>query len=167
MTLPSAVDSPRFAINRPEDLREIWPFLLGMGIALIILGVVAIGLSFIATLATVMVFGILLLLGGLFQIVTALWGRSWKGFFLHLLAGVLYLVVGVFLIDYPVESAAVDALFIPQPEGAAGRAAQMIAVAAKNDVIAAAVRPFNDAAIPLEVIDVPELAQRNRIECRG
>jgi uncharacterized membrane protein HdeD (DUF308 family) len=70
-----------------------------------ILGVVAIGSSFIATLATVLVFGILLLLGGLFQVVTSCWGRSWRGFFLHLLAGVLYLIVGVFMIDNPVETA--------------------------------------------------------------
>lgn len=69
------------------------------------------------------------------------------------------------LIDYPVESAAIDALFIPQPEAGAGRAAQMIAVAAKNEVIAATVRPFNDAGIELEVIDVPELAQRNLAQC--
>jgi MSHA biogenesis protein MshI len=68
------------------------------------------------------------------------------------------------LIDYPVESAAIDALFIPQPE-AAGRAAQMIAVAAKDEVIAATVQPFNDAGIELEVIDVPELAQRNLAQC--
>jgi MSHA biogenesis protein MshI len=69
------------------------------------------------------------------------------------------------LIDYPVEAAAIDALFIPQPDGGAGRAAQMIAVAAKNDVIAATVRPFNEADIALEVIDVPELAQRNLAQC--
>jgi uncharacterized membrane protein HdeD (DUF308 family) len=86
-------------------LREIWPFLLGMGVALMILGAAAIGSSFIATLATVIVFGILLLLGALFQVVTAFWGRSWRGFFLHLLTGVLYLLVGVFMIDQPAEAA--------------------------------------------------------------
>jgi MSHA biogenesis protein MshI len=69
------------------------------------------------------------------------------------------------LIDYPVESATIDSLFIPQPDGAAGRNQQMIAVAARNEVIAAAVKPFNDADIPLEVIDVPELAQRNLAQC--
>lgn len=69
------------------------------------------------------------------------------------------------LIDYPVEAATIDSLFIPQPEAGAGRAAQMIAVAAKNEVITATVRPFNDANIPLEVIDVPELAQRNLAQC--
>jgi MSHA biogenesis protein MshI len=65
------------------------------------------------------------------------------------------------MIDYPVESATVDALFIPEPEGTAGRAPQMIAVAARNDVIAATVKPFHEADISLEVIDIPELAQRN------
>ena len=65
------------------------------------------------------------------------------------------------LIDYPVDAATVDAVFVPQPEGAAGRSRQMLAVAAKNDVIAASIKPFDDADIPLEVIDIPELAQRN------
>jgi uncharacterized membrane protein HdeD (DUF308 family) len=51
------------------------------------------------------VFGILLLLGAIFQTVTAFWGRSWRGFFLHLLAGVLYLIAGVFMIESPVEAA--------------------------------------------------------------
>ncbi len=69
------------------------------------------------------------------------------------------------MIDCPVEAAAVDALFIPQPEKAAGRTPQMLAVAARNEVIAATVKPFNDADIPLEVIDIPELAQRNFAHC--
>jgi uncharacterized membrane protein HdeD (DUF308 family) len=80
-------------------------FLLGMGIALMVLGAVAIGSSLIATFATVLVFGILLLLGAILQVVTALWGRSWRGFFLHLLTGVLYLVAGVFMIENPTEAA--------------------------------------------------------------
>lgn len=63
------------------------------------------------------------------------------------------------LIDYPVEAATVDALTIPA--GSAGRGQKLIAVAARNDVIAATVKPFNEADVPLEAIDVPELAQRN------
>ena len=68
------------------------------------------------------------------------------------------------MIDFPVEAAAVDGVFVPA-EGAAARNPQMFAVAAKNDLIAATVRPFNDADIPLEVIDIPELAQRNVAHC--
>jgi uncharacterized membrane protein HdeD (DUF308 family) len=102
---PSTLDPTRVAVKRPEELREIWAFLVGMGVAMMILGAVAIGSSFITTMATIVVFGILLLLAALFQVVTALWGRSWRGFFLHLLGGVLYLIVGVFMIDHPVEAA--------------------------------------------------------------
>ena len=74
------------------------------------------------------------------------------------------------MIDYPVETAAVDALFIPGPDGSTERSAQMLAVAARNDIIAALAKPFNDADVSLEVIDIPELAQRNlalRLEPEG
>lgn len=64
------------------------------------------------------------------------------------------------LVDYPVETAMVDAVHVPGGEGP-GRDAQMLAVAARNEAIAAKVKPFNDAAIDLKVIDIPELAQRN------
>lgn len=73
------------------------------------------------------------------------------------------------LIDYPVETATVDAVFIPAAE-ASGRPQQMLAVSAKNETIAGAVRPFNEADIALDVIDVPEFAQRNlarRLELEG
>jgi uncharacterized membrane protein HdeD (DUF308 family) len=105
MSLQSTAAPPEIKLRDSESLREIWVFLVAMGIALMILGVAAIGASFIATLATVMVFGILLLLSALFQIVTALWGRSWRGFFLHLLAGVLYFITGLFMIENPLEAA--------------------------------------------------------------
>ena len=74
------------------------------------------------------------------------------------------------MIDYPVETAAVDALFIPGPDGTTERSAQMLAIAARNDAVAATAKPFSDADIPLEVIDIPELAQRNlaqRLEPEG
>ncbi len=65
------------------------------------------------------------------------------------------------MIDFPVEEATVDAVAIPGTEGVGGRPAQMLAVVARNQVIASAIKPFNDADIPLEIIDVPEFAQRN------
>jgi MSHA biogenesis protein MshI len=65
------------------------------------------------------------------------------------------------LIDYPVEAAAIDCISIPQGEGTAGRTPQMFAVAAPNQQVTDFIRPFQDADIPLEVVDIPELAQRN------
>jgi MSHA biogenesis protein MshI len=63
------------------------------------------------------------------------------------------------VIDYAVEQATIDALRIPAAGGARGH--QAFAVAARNDTIAATVAPFTRADIPLEAVDVPELAQRN------
>lgn len=63
------------------------------------------------------------------------------------------------LVDYPLETAAVDAVHVPG--GESGRPAQMLAVAARNEQIASAVQPFHDADIELDVIDIPEFAQRN------
>jgi len=74
------------------------------------------------------------------------------------------------MIDYPVEMATVDAVFVPAADGTGSRPQQMLAVSAKNATIAASVKPFNDADIPIEVIDIPELAQRNlaqRLELEG
>ena len=69
------------------------------------------------------------------------------------------------MIDFPVDEATVDSVPIPGTDAATGRAAQLLAVTARNQVIAAVVKPFNDADIPLEIIDVPEFAQRNIARC--
>jgi uncharacterized membrane protein HdeD (DUF308 family) len=101
----SSLGTSRLSARDLESLQESRLFLIGMGIALIVLGALAMGSSFITTLATVLVFGLLLLLGAAFQTVTAFWARRWKGFALHLVAGVLYFIAGVFLIENPMEGA--------------------------------------------------------------
>jgi uncharacterized membrane protein HdeD (DUF308 family) len=96
--------NPRYA----ECLRlhQCWCWFFFLGICIMALGAMAIGASFITALATVLVFGILLLVGGVVQIVNAFLGRSWRGFFLHLLLGTLQLVLGILMIEYPVRAAA-------------------------------------------------------------
>src|SRR5262249_16529177 len=99
MSVGAPVRPARAALSDRERLREIWIFLVVMGCALILLGCAAISSSFIAGLATALVFGLLLLGSALVQAVTALWGRKWRGFFLHLLAGGLYFIAGMFMIQ--------------------------------------------------------------------
>jgi uncharacterized membrane protein HdeD (DUF308 family) len=82
-----------------ESLQEIWVLLVGTGLGLIAVGGFAIGSSFIAELATLVVFGLLLILGAIFQVVNAFWARRWRGFVLPLLAGVLYLNASVSMVD--------------------------------------------------------------------
>ena len=89
-----------------EVLRRNWGWFLAFGIAMIVVGTLAIGASFVATLATVIAFGMLLLFGAAVQVVGALFSRKWSGFFLQLLAGLLYLVVGALMLSHPVRAAA-------------------------------------------------------------
>lgn len=65
------------------------------------------------------------------------------------------------LLDYHVDDATVDVLDIPPESDQAGRNHAMYAVAARNDTIRDCVKSFESAHIPLSVIDIPEVAQRN------
>jgi uncharacterized membrane protein HdeD (DUF308 family) len=82
-----------------------WTWFLGIGIALIILGILAVGGSVFVTLASVVFFGSLLLIGGVVQTVNAFKTRHGSGFFLSLLSGILYFVVGGLLILHPAVGA--------------------------------------------------------------
>lgn len=66
------------------------------------------------------------------------------------------------LVDYPMDQATVDFLDIPPEEGSAeGRSQQLYAVLARNELLQARVHKFDEAGIPLAVIDIPDTAQRN------
>lgn len=82
-------------------LHEVWLFLAGMGITLIVLGGLSLGAAINESYQTVLLLGIILLLGAAFQFTAALWGRHWRGGVLHLLSGAMYFVLGVFTIENP------------------------------------------------------------------
>ena len=65
------------------------------------------------------------------------------------------------LLDYHVDDATMDVLDIPPGAEAAARSHSMYAVAARNEVIQKKISSFEAAEIPLSVIDIPEIAQRN------
>jgi MSHA biogenesis protein MshI len=66
------------------------------------------------------------------------------------------------MIDYPVDQATIDVFEIPADPNNANRQSYVYAVAAKNSVIGGYMTRLIDFAdTALEVIDIPELAQRN------
>jgi len=82
-------------------LRGNWLWFVLLGAALIVLGFVALGAVPIASLATAVVIGALLLGSGIGDIIGAFWCRAWSGFLLHLLSGVLSVVVGALFLRAP------------------------------------------------------------------
>lgn len=65
------------------------------------------------------------------------------------------------MLEFPVEEATVEGFAIPLESAAGARRPQAVAVAARNELLRRRVDRFSRARIGLEVIDVPELAQRN------
>jgi len=95
-----------------ECLRRSSIWLLILGFLLIVVGLVAISEAFFATLATVLITGTLLMIGGVVEIIDAFFGRGWRGFWMHLLAGIMYLVLGFLLVQRPVAAAAIFTLML-------------------------------------------------------
>jgi uncharacterized membrane protein HdeD (DUF308 family) len=80
---------------------------LRWGIVLILLGAIAISAAMLTTFISVVFLGILLMIGGFVVIVDAftVWRRHHrKGFFLHLIMGLLYFIVGLMVIKNPVTA---------------------------------------------------------------
>jgi len=95
----------RAMIAEVEEVRRNWGWFLILGIALIVIGTAAIVAAEITALATALVFGWMVLIGGVFEALAAFWARKWSGFLLHLLVGFLYVVVGLLIIGNPVAAA--------------------------------------------------------------
>jgi uncharacterized membrane protein HdeD (DUF308 family) len=93
-------------------LRKLWWLMLLFGILLAIAGVVAIGSPWVFTPVVVLVTGILLLIGSGFEMAAAVISWRWRGFILHMLTGLLYLVVGALLVERPVQGAIALTLFV-------------------------------------------------------
>lgn len=102
MSTPAEVRLARRVLRHElEAIRAHWVWFLALGIILIIIGTIAVGMPFVASLATAVTFGALLLVGGVAQLVGAFWTRDWSGFFLSLLVGVLYVVLGLLFVRDP------------------------------------------------------------------
>jgi len=71
------------------------------GITSLVLGVAAVIYNGTATIASVVLFGWLLMFAGALQIVHAFQVRTWSGFFLYLLDGIVRATVGTLTLVYP------------------------------------------------------------------
>lgn len=95
-----------------EELRKRWAWFLGLGILLVVLGTIALGSSVMMTLATMTFIGWLMVVGGVLQAVHAFACKAWSGFFIDLLTGILYAVVGFMIVANPGATAVALTLLI-------------------------------------------------------
>lgn len=101
----SPVPNPSAFAHEIQMLRDKWCWFLALGIAMVVLGTIAIGDAVVATEAAVVLFGFVLLGGGVAEIVSAFWAGRWSATLVHLLIGVLYAIVGLLMLDNTEQSA--------------------------------------------------------------
>jgi uncharacterized membrane protein HdeD (DUF308 family) len=95
-----------------EEVREHSTWFLVLGIALIVVGMIAICSAVAMTIVSVMFLGWLLIIGGLFEVIHGFKHRPWSGFFINLLGGVLYAVAGAVMVANPALAAVTLTLLI-------------------------------------------------------
>ena len=88
-----------------ETLGLRWQTFVVLGVVLVALGIFAMGAASLATLASVLVFGWALIVGGILQTVHAIFQKGWGGRALDILTGVLFIGVGLVTVWRPVPSA--------------------------------------------------------------
>ena len=86
----------------PDFLKRSSTWFLFLGILLIILGIVALSAAFVATMASVILIGWLLIFAGVAHLVHAFGTGQWGPLLWHLLAGIIDLIAGAWLIFQPV-----------------------------------------------------------------
>lgn len=95
-----------------EAAHKMWGWLLTLGIALIVLGGFAVYYATVATVASVIAFGVIIALAGAAEIAAAFMSRGAGHVILMLLLGALDILVGLMLIGHPGIGALVLTLFL-------------------------------------------------------
>jgi uncharacterized membrane protein HdeD (DUF308 family) len=103
MSTTLEVPAPRHELHA---LQKQWWWMLLLGLLMLILGVVAISSSvymLLTGIAMIILFGITLMVAGIGELVASFWAGQWRGATVHVLAGILYLVLGFVMLNHPVE----------------------------------------------------------------
>jgi uncharacterized membrane protein HdeD (DUF308 family) len=88
-----------------QSVREHWVLFLVEGIVLVVLGLLAIVVPVVATLAVAILIGWLLLISGIVGLITTFMARQAPGFWWSLLSAVLAIAAGIVLLVWPVGGA--------------------------------------------------------------
>jgi uncharacterized membrane protein HdeD (DUF308 family) len=95
-----------------QGMRNDWWIFLLLGVLLMVCGAFAIVFPFVYAVSFTIVMGAALIVGGVATIIGAFWAGRWSGFFLQMLTGIFYTVIGFAIIDCPTTSISVLTLLI-------------------------------------------------------
>ena len=101
MTMPQRTDAEQIGRAFASAIHARWGLFLAEGIILIILGLAAILLPPIATLAFTIIIGWIFLVSGIVGLITTFWARHAPGFWWALISALIGIAAGIVLLLWP------------------------------------------------------------------
>lgn len=95
-----------------EPLRAKSGWIIALGVVYLIAGIIALGSMVTATVVSVFVVGIMMVIAGVAEVINAFQIKAWGKFLLWLLLGVLYIIAGLLAFENPLLVAAFLTLFL-------------------------------------------------------
>jgi len=95
-----------------ETLRAKWGWIVALGVIYTVAGFIALGSVLMATVASVFIVGIMMLIAGVAEVINAFQVKTWGKFLFWVLLGVLYIVAGFVTFENPLLAAALLTLLL-------------------------------------------------------
>jgi uncharacterized membrane protein HdeD (DUF308 family) len=93
-------------------LRAKWGWIVALGVVYVVAGFVALGSVVTATVASVFIVGIMMIIAGAAELISAFQIKSWGKFLFWALLGVLYIVAGFVTFENPLFAAVLLTLLL-------------------------------------------------------
>jgi uncharacterized membrane protein HdeD (DUF308 family) len=108
-------------------------WIIALGVVYVIAGFIALGSVVMATVASVFVVGVMMIIAGVAEVFNAFQVKSWGKFLVWALLGVLYIIAGFFAFENPLLAAAVLTLLLGASLVASGLVRLFLAFSMKRE----------------------------------
>jgi uncharacterized membrane protein HdeD (DUF308 family) len=100
------------AVSDTAPLRAKWGWIVALSVVYLLAGFIALGSVVMATVASVLVVGVMMIIAGVAEVFSAFQIKSWGKFLLWVLLGVLYIIAGFVTFENPLLAAALLTLIL-------------------------------------------------------
>jgi uncharacterized membrane protein HdeD (DUF308 family) len=114
-------------------LRAKWGWIVALGVVYVVAGFIALGSIVLATVASVFMVGIMMIIAGVAEVFNAFQIKSWGKFLIWALLGLLYIVAGFVTFENPLFAAAVLTLLLGASLVASGLVRIFLAFSMKRE----------------------------------
>ena len=132
MTSASDASHPSSLGSGISALHGKWGWIVALGVVYLIAGFVALGSMVMATVASVIVVGAMMIVAGVTEVIGAFQMKTW-GKFLWALLGVLYIIAGFLTFENPLFAAVLLTLFLGASLLASGAVRLFLAFSMKRE----------------------------------